>query len=204
MSLENFNYYSDPRVVRNMAGKPIIIKASRQYNEITLRMSAFERECEALEYINFVDGKVTFEAEGDDLEYYKREYATLPEFIRNAIEYHAENNDGSLNEITVSMPCKHEICPMCDGDGHVVDPSIDSGGITEDMFYDDPQFHDDYFEGRYDVTCPECGGERIVSSINYEADMDEYQKAILEYIDQLEREREREAYERAQELKWGW
>ena len=54
------------------------------------------------------------------------------------------------------------ICDTCNGKGQHVNPSIDSGGISADEFYDDPDFRESYFEGHYDTTCFECGGRRVV------------------------------------------
>ena len=50
------------------------------------------------------------------------------------------------------------ICPACEGEGKTVNPSIDANGLTAEDFADDPDFADDYRNGRYDVACRACGG----------------------------------------------
>lgn len=50
------------------------------------------------------------------------------------------------------------ICTLCRGDGTVVNPSIDAGGLSADDFADDPEFADNYRAGVYDITCPRCAG----------------------------------------------
>lgn len=50
------------------------------------------------------------------------------------------------------------ICPVCEGNGTVVNPNIDDNGLTADDFAEDPDFADDYMSGVYDVTCNACGG----------------------------------------------
>lgn len=50
------------------------------------------------------------------------------------------------------------ICPGCRGEGTCVNPNIDAHGLTREDFDEDPDFADDYFSGRYDVSCGACGG----------------------------------------------
>jgi len=59
------------------------------------------------------------------------------------------------------FPCKFEVCSTCQGRGTHVNPSIDSGGISSEDFYDDPDFAADYMGGVYDVCCYECGGRNV-------------------------------------------
>jgi len=56
---------------------------------------------------------------------------------------------------------KFEVCSQCSGSGKVTDPNIDCCGITQDDFYDDPGFEEDYFSGRYDMQCPRCHGKNV-------------------------------------------
>ena len=57
---------------------------------------------------------------------------------------------------------KHEdpwiICPVCDGDGRVVNPNIDAHGLTAEDFDEDPDFAEDYASGLYDIPCTPCDG----------------------------------------------
>lgn len=69
----------------------------------------------------------------------------------------------------VAFPCRWVECPTCDGRGHHVNPSIDAGGLTRSDFDEDPDFEEGYFGGRYDVTCYECRGRRVVPTVDVHA-----------------------------------
>jgi hypothetical protein len=56
--------------------------------------------------------------------------------------------DGDGEERT--LVAVNELCWRCDGDGAVVNPSVDH------------DFIEGYFGGRYDVPCPECDGKKVV------------------------------------------
>ena len=75
-----------------------------------------------------------------------------------------DNDNG--DEVTRTLPAQYVVCPLCEGKGSHVNPSIDCGGISRDDFYDDPDFERGYFSGRYDVTCYQCHGKRVVPTIN--------------------------------------
>lgn len=68
------------------------------------------------------------------------------------------------NAFALRVPAKYEVCGMCNGSGTVVDPNIDCGGLSQEDFYDDPTFAEDYFGGRYDIVCPDCKGKRVVTT----------------------------------------
>jgi hypothetical protein len=53
-------------------------------------------------------------------------------------------------------PFRWEVCDLCDGEGKVVNPSIDANGLTAE------DFAEDYFRGRYDITCPQCRGRTTI------------------------------------------
>ena len=57
---------------------------------------------------------------------------------------------------------RFEVCPLCEGRGKHVNPSIDGHGLTRDDFDEDPEFAESYFRGDYDVRCNLCGGEKVV------------------------------------------
>lgn len=57
-----------------------------------------------------------------------------------------------------------EVCRVCRGNGHHVNPSIDAHGITWQEFDDDPEFEEEYRSGFYNVTCYECKGLRVLPS----------------------------------------
>lgn len=69
-----------------------------------------------------------------------------------------EQADGELADLEI--PAKYEVCGTCEGKGHHVNPSIDIHGLTGEDFEDD-DFREGYFNGRYDVACNECGGARV-------------------------------------------
>lgn len=60
------------------------------------------------------------------------------------------------------------VCTLCRGDGSVVNPSIDAGGIPADELDADPDFRDAYLAGAYDITCPRCNGRRVVREAELE------------------------------------
>ena len=75
-----------------------------------------------------------------------------------------ENLEPEGDEVAVRI--KYEVCTTCDGKGTHVNPSIDAHGISREEFDEDPDFEESYFAGRYDVPCNECGGNRVVPTID--------------------------------------
>lgn len=73
-----------------------------------------------------------------------------------------EDSDAPPPRLSVPVRAHFEVCGMCRGHGKVVNPSIDCGGISEEDFDRDPDFREEYFAGRYDISCPECKGLRVV------------------------------------------
>lgn len=65
-------------------------------------------------------------------------------------------------DICEKLPVKWAVCPVCDGNGTHVNPSIDANGITAEDFADDPDFAEDYMRGAYDQTCNHCNGRTTV------------------------------------------
>jgi hypothetical protein len=81
----------------------------------------------------------------------------------------------------VEVPFEWEVCPQCDGDGSVVDPNIDAGGLSRrDMRRRGPGFREDYFSGKYDVDCPRCEGRRVVADLNPQKDAQEDVVEVLQ------------------------
>jgi len=78
--------------------------------------------------------------------------------LSGAVIIFDENGD----EFEHTIPIVWEVCPTCEGRGTYVNPDIDSHGLSREDFDADPDFLDDYMEGRYDITCRECGGEKVV------------------------------------------
>lgn len=86
------------------------------------------------------------------------------------------HNIDDTEEGKVRYPAKRIVCSCCDGKGSVVNPSIDSNGLSQEDFDEDPDFREQYFSGTYDISCPHCGGNNVVL---YPA-TDEGEKAYLE------------------------
>jgi hypothetical protein len=101
-----------------------------------------------------------------------------------------EEHDTEEDEV-LKLPAKLEICDLCGGKGKVVNPSIDAGGLSQDDFYDDPDFEEEYFGGTYDIGCPQCSGKRVVPVVNYDGlnpeekkEFDEYQREQAEIAEE--------------------
>jgi hypothetical protein len=56
----------------------------------------------------------------------------------------------------------YEVCPLCNGKGSHVNPSIDASGLTSEDFYNDPEFFEDYRSGVYNIPCNLCSGLRVI------------------------------------------
>jgi len=85
----------------------------------------------------------------------------------------------------------YEVCTGCGGKGKYVNPGIDSNGITScEMAELGPEFEEDYFSGRFDVTCDGCDGSRVMLVPIWDQVSDE----IMKEIDKLAEE---EALDRA-------
>lgn len=102
---------------------------------------------------------------------------------------HDDEETGDEIEEDVEVPIKFEVCPTCDGRGTHVNPSVDSNGLTAEDFVEDPDFREDYFSGRYDVTCYGCGGKNVVPVINSDHVDDETRKLL----DKVQEQREADA-----------
>ncbi len=74
-------------------------------------------------------------------------------------------DDGS----EVELPMKWGLCPVCEGRGKHVNPSIDCGGISAEAFAEDPDFAEDYMRGTYDQQCNRCKGRTTVQIVDWDA-----------------------------------
>jgi hypothetical protein len=61
------------------------------------------------------------------------------------------------------MKKKYMVCPVCEGEGKTVNPSIDAHGLTREDFAEDPDFAESYWRGDYDIQCRACNGQRVVT-----------------------------------------
>lgn len=115
---------------------------------------------------------------------------------KNVIKWETENDEG--DEIVHEFPARFAVCGRCHGEGTHVNPNIDGNGLTREDFAEDPDFEEAYFAGRYDVTCEECKGERVVLELDREAAERDMLELLKKY-DDFEREMaELDAIERAE------
>ena len=101
----------------------------------------------------------------------------------------------TIDDEEIKLPAKYEVCPCCDGEGSVTNPSI--GAITGEEWHRDwsPDEQDDYLQGVYDVPCGECKGNRVVAVLARDA----VDAETLKAYDQAQREiAETYAIERAE------
>lgn len=102
-----------------------------------------------------------------------------------------ENEDGEESEH--ELPSKMEVCPDCEGQTYVLNPSMRYHAYTcddEEMY--DPEFREEYFKrgGIYDVICPTCKGKNVVPCVDREAcESNPELKKILEIWEEQEEDR---------------
>lgn len=107
---------------------------------------------------------------------------------------------------TLRLPHTWEVCPVCQGRGSHVNPSIDCNGITPEDFAEDPDFEEAYFEGVYDVPCNRCKGRTTVPVIDEPRLTHRQRRALLVHRARqaIENEYERQAHaEHMAELRAG-
>lgn len=98
---------------------------------------------------------------------------------RMIITFEYEDDEGEM--IAVELPAKFEVCPLCNGKGSHVNPSIDAHGLTSEDFDNDPNFREDYFSGVYDQDCNECHSKRVVpvpSDLSNKEDLVRFEKLL--------------------------
>lgn len=103
----------------------------------------------------------------------------------------AEQADGSEIEEEVKIPAKFEVCDTCRGKGTHVNPNIDGHGISAEEWNGpdwDQEEQEAYMSGRYDVTCYECKGERVVKAVDWDRLKDIDPKLAEEYGMHLDEE----------------
>lgn len=101
--------------------------------------------------------------------------------MRPTIKFEMENDEG--DEVEVELPAKYEVCHRCEGEGKHVNPNIDGHGITAEEWERDwdEESREAYFAGRYDVTCEECKGERVVPVVDVDRLSEDQKKTYEEY-----------------------
>lgn len=126
---------------------------------------------------------------------------------RAEVRFVLEDEDG--NEVEHKLPAKYEVCHRCQGEGTHVNPNVDGHGITAEEWerdWDD-ESREAYFEGRYDVPCEECDGDRVVAVVDEEhltdaqkvtfAEWQEHQEQVArwDYEDRMTRRGESGGYD---------
>lgn len=113
----------------------------------------------------------------EKVEYPDQGYFTIPDYRPTPDDYIDESGE---EPEPVKIPANFEVCGTCRGTGSMVDPSIDSNGITgSEMEELGDDFRESYFRGDYDITCSECKGRRVVLEARRDI-LDETQKEVLE------------------------
>lgn len=99
----------------------------------------------------------------------------------------------------LEMQTETEVCGMCHGSAKVIDPKYDAGGLTREDIEEDPEwFYDSYMGGDCDITCPSCGGMRVVFMPKFTDE--KLGEAIARWV----HESEEDARTRARELAMGY
>ena len=150
--IENMNYWSDPRVIEGLIHHDsFFVKKSN--TEINMQ---WVRET----WDNWSHNEELVVGQDDwTLEQWK-------EATEKAYRKWLQDLGGSA---TVSCESKFEICETCQGRGTYVNPSIDSGGITASEWEEwDEDDREDYWSGRYDITCSQCSGQKVIQVLEYD------------------------------------
>lgn len=63
------------------------------------------------------------------------------------------------------LPGRYVVCSRCSGEGKHSNPAIDSHGISQEEFDDNPGFQEAYMSGVYDISCEVCKGKRVVPEL---------------------------------------
>lgn len=106
--------------------------------------------------------------------------------------YVEETDECPDGVLLAEFPAHYEVCSRCRGEGKHVNPSIDGHGLGAEDF-EDEDFREAYFGGRYDVPCYECKGERVVLVENAYETFTVEQKTLY---DRLEKQWEDERADR--------
>ena len=121
--------------------------------------------------------------------YYNKEYDANSMTITKTLY-----NDDEGEEFVVEFKARFEVCPICDGHGSHVNPSIDAGGICLGGYdHDcDDEFLNDYTNGTFDIACQTCDGRRVVPMIDTSDKVYQKYKDKLKAMEDDEREFEAE------------
>jgi predicted methyltransferase len=105
------------------------------------------------------------------------------------IEWETENEEG--DEVTEHLPAKFVVCGTCEGRGKAMTRSMREHAYTEEeMAEAGPEFLEDYMGGRYDTTCDECEGEKVVKELDEERAERDCPELLARYREFLDDEAE--------------
>lgn len=109
--------------------------------------------------------------------------------MKATIQFTAIDDEGMETEH--ELPAKFGVCSGCEGHGSRLCDGMRGHAYTAEEFYDsfDEEEAAEYFKrgGRYDVTCDECQGKRVVLVVDEAACRSPELKATLElYYAKLE------------------
>jgi hypothetical protein len=97
---------------------------------------------------------------------YKKAYYDERENVDNWWSNINTNNMTATLELfdneKIEIPIRFDVCPLCEGKGFHVDPSIDSHGISSEEFTEDPDFAEEYNSGSYNQRCNMCNGKCVI------------------------------------------
>lgn len=84
----------------------------------------------------------------------------------------------------VKVPTHKEVCYLCRGTGTHVNRAIDGNGIgPDDECWQDDDFREGYFSGRYDVRCEECRGANVIDVVDWDRMDAELRRELEEWFD---------------------
>ena len=113
------------------------------------------------------------------------------------INYVNDSRNRTFVPVPDHLPTRWAICDSCTGNGTMVNPSIDAGGLSVDM-QDNHEFMQDYMSGQFDVPCNQCGGSGKVKEID--RDRADFAEQIAEYDQEVEDHYASEAESRAERM----
>jgi RecJ-like exonuclease len=58
----------------------------------------------------------------------------------------------------VEHPAKWGICDRCEGDGTTGNPAYNGLSCSGEFMQENPEFLEEYMDGKYDILCPSCKG----------------------------------------------
>lgn len=111
------------------------------------------------------------------------------EVIVQKYPYETNRDKFPHEEFTVAFPARWEVCGCCRGTGTTTFgySSRDQIAWTQSEWAEeDPEFREDYMNGYYDKSCPECGGRTTVKVIDercFNKDQEKWYQAYCKYME---------------------